>query len=46
MYNSRFLFGGYLKLMVYVDIPKNLQELKDLIRDEVHRITPEVIHNL
>lgn len=41
-----FFLWGYLKSKVYVNRPQNLEELQNRIRNEIDRITPQVISNV
>lgn len=41
-----FFLWGYLKSKVYVNRPQNINDLKERIRQEIRRITPDVIINV
>lgn len=41
-----YFLWGYLKSKVYVNRPQNLAELQNRIRDEMRRISPEMIENV
>lgn len=41
-----FFLWGYLKSKVYVNRPQNINDLKERIRQEIRRITPDVISNV
>jgi len=42
----RFFLWGYLKAKVYEQRPQTLEALKEVIRQEVAAITPEIIRKL
>lgn len=41
-----FYLWGYLKSKVYATKPRNIEELKERIRQEIQLITPEVLRSL
>lgn len=41
-----FFLWGYLKSRVYTDRPRDLEQLKQRIRDEISRITPAVLRKV
>jgi hypothetical protein len=41
-----FFLWGYLKSMVYVNKPENLEDLKNNIRDACRAVTPDMLENV